>query len=164
MCAARALLSLGFYVAGWSRREKHIDGVQSFFGADALTPFLERTDILVCLLPLTDATRGILNADTLSSLPEGAYVINAARGGHVVEADLLSALDSGHLAGAALDVFIEEPLADDSPFWDHPKVLVTPHIASLSSPESAAADIAENIRRIRAGETPKDMVDTDAGY
>ena len=162
--AARVLASIGFDVAGWSRREKTIDGVQSFFGEDAFTPFLGRTDILVCLLPLTEATRGILNADTLSQLPEGAYVINAARGGHQVEADLLAALDSGHLAGAALDVFNEEPLPASSPIWDHPKVLVTPHIASLSSPGSAAREIAANIRRIRKGEEPTDQVSLDAGY
>ena len=162
--AARVLASIGFDVAGWSRREKTIDGVQSFFGEDAFTPFLGRTDILVCLLPLTEAPRGILNADTLSQLPEGAYVINAARGGHQVEADLLAALDSGHLAGAALDVFNEEPLPASSPIWDHPKVLVTPHIASLSSPGSAAREIAANIRRIRKGEEPTDQVSLDAGY
>lgn len=162
--AANALVGLGFDVAGWSRTEKQIDGVQSFFGGDALTTFLERTQILVCLLPLTDATRSILNAETFSRLPQGAYVINAARGGHLVEQDLLAALDSGHLAGAALDVFNQEPLAEDSPFWDHPKVLVTPHIASLSSPASAARQIAANIRRIRNGQEPTDQVCLNAGY
>ncbi len=162
--AARHLAPFGFRLAGWSRSEKHVDGVKSFYGQDGLGPFLAETDILVCLLPLTPETTGILNSQTLSLLPTGAYVINAARGGHVVEPDLLAALDSGHIAGAALDVFCEEPLPEDSPMWDHPKVLVTPHIASLSSPESAAKEIAENIRRVRRGEKPKDLVDMDTGY
>ncbi len=147
-----------------SRSPKTIDGVESFYEKSGLGPFLARTDILVCLLPLTAQTEGIINADTLAQLPKGAYVINAARGGHMVEADLLAALNTGHIAGAALDVFRQEPLKDNNPLWDHPKVLVTPHIASLSSPGSAAADIAENIRRIRRGEEPKDLVDMNAGY
>jgi glyoxylate/hydroxypyruvate reductase len=162
--AAAHLLPFGFQIAGWSRSPKTLDGVESFYGDDGLSPFLARTDILVCLLPLTAETTGIINAGTLAQLPRGAYVINAARGGHQVEEDLLAALGSGHIAGAALDVFHQEPLATDSPFWDHPKVLLTPHIASLSSPQSAAAEIAENIRRIRRGETPKDLVDMSAGY
>jgi glyoxylate/hydroxypyruvate reductase A len=162
--AAAHLLPFEFQIAGWSRSQKTMDGVESFYGEHGLGPFLARTDILVCLLPLTAETTGIINAGTLAQLPAGAYVINAARGGHVVEADLRAALDSGHIAGAALDVFHQEPLEDNSPFWDHPKVLVTPHIASLSSPQSAAADIGENIRRIRRGETPKDLVDMSAGY
>jgi glyoxylate/hydroxypyruvate reductase A len=162
--AAARLLPFGFQIAGWSRTPKAMDGVESFHGPDGLGRFLARSDILVCLLPLTADTTGIINAKTLAQLPKGAYVINAARGGHQIEADILAALDSGHIAGAALDVFAREPLPEDSPFWDHPKVLVTPHIASLSSPQSAAPDIAENIRRIRRGETPKDLVDMGAGY
>ena len=162
--AAHRLAPFGFRLAGWSRSQKHLDGIVSFHGEDGLSPFLVRTDILVCLLPLTPETRKIINARTLAQLPEGAYVINAARGGHVNEHDLLVALNDGHIAGAALDVFQQEPLADDSPFWDHPKVLVTPHIASLSSPKSSAPDIAENIRRIRRGEKPKDLVDMAVGY
>lgn len=158
------LLPFGFQIAGWSRTQKTLDGIVSFHGPDGLDRFLARTDILVCLLPLTPETTGIINARTLSRLPAGAYVINAARGGHVVEADLLAALDGDAIAGAALDVFSVEPLAAGNPLWDHPKVLVTPHIASLSSPQSAAAEIAENIRRIRRGETPKGLVDVAAGY
>ncbi|NQV48152.1 MAG: glyoxylate/hydroxypyruvate reductase A [Rhodospirillaceae bacterium] len=162
--AASHLTALEFKVAGWSRTEKNLDGVESFFGADGLTPFLAQTDILVCLLPLTQETRGILNADLFSKLPQGAFVINAARGGHMIEADMLAALDSGHIEAAALDVFPEEPLPDASPFWDHPKVWLTPHIASLSVPSSAAAEIADNIRRVRAGKPPKDRVNMDSGY
>lgn len=162
--AAHRLAPFGFELAGWSRTEKHIDGVDSFYGEAGLEPFLARTDILVCLLPLTAETEGILNARTLAALPRGAYVINAGRGPQMVETDLLAALDSGHIAGAALDVFCEEPQPDDSPFWDHPKVLLTPHIASLSSATSAAEEIAANIRRIRRGEKPNDVVDLNAGY
>lgn len=162
--AARHLLPFEFQIAGWSRSPKTMDGVETFHGDDGLEPFLARTDIAVCLLPLTAQTQGIINARTLAMLPHGAYVINAARGGHVNEPDLLAALQRGHIAGAALDVFEQEPLSPDSPLWDHPKVLVTPHIASLSSPQSAAPDIAANIRRIRNGETPKDLVDMSAGY
>ncbi len=162
--ATRRLAPFGFRLAGWSRSQKHLDGVVSFHGEDSLPGFLSRTDILVCLLPLTPETRGIINAETLALLPEGAYVINAARGPHVVEGDLLAALDSGHIAGAGLDVFGEEPLPNDSPMWDHPKVLVTPHIASLSSATSSAQDIADNIRRIRRGETPDNVVDMETGY
>ena len=162
--AARHLAPFGFKIAGWSRTEKHIDGVQSFYGQDSLKKFLARTDILICLLPLTPETHGILNAKTLSQLPEGAYVINSGRGLQIDQHDLLEELDGGHIAGAALDVFCTEPLPTNSPVWDHPKIIVTPHIASLSSAQSAAQNIAENIRRIRRGETPHDLVDLNTGY
>lgn len=162
--AVRCLKPFEFRLAGWSRSEKHLDGVESFYGEDGLEAFLNRTDILVCLLPLTPVTERLLNAATLAHLPKGAYVINAGRGGLVNEPDLLEALDNGHLAGAALDVFCAEPLPENSPMWDHPKVLVTPHIASLSSAQSAAREIAANIRRIRRGEPPKDLVDMERGY
>lgn len=163
--AAEKLSGLGFRsIAGWSRTPQEVAGVEGFHGPDGLAPFLERSEILVCLLPLTPETTGIINAQTLARLPEGAFVVNAARGGHVVEADLLAALDAGHIAGAALDVFAAEPLPADSPLWGHPNVMVTPHIASLSVPASAAPDIAANIRRIEAGETPTDLVDRERGY
>jgi len=162
--AAHHLTALGFKVAGWSRSEKILPGVQSFYGDDQLTAFLNRTEILVCLLPLTPKTKGIINASTLAKLPKGAFVINAARGGHVVEADLLAALDSGHIEAAALDVFQQEPLPGDSPIWDHSKIMLSPHIASLSVPKSSAAAIGENIRRIRRGEPPRDLVELNAGY
>jgi len=162
--AARLLVPFGFKMAGWSRSEKKMDGVESFSGKEGLVPFLNRTDILVCLLPLTPQTEGIINAETLHHLPADSYIINAARGGHVVENDLLDALDSGHIAGAALDVFHNEPLPEDSPFWAHPKVLLTPHIASLSVPASAAKDIARTIRRMRNGDALDNLVDLEAGY
>lgn len=162
--AAAKLGALEIDIAGWSRTPKDLEGITGFHGADGLGPFLERTEILVCLLPLTPETEGIINADTLARLPRGAVVINAARGGHVVDEDLLKALDAGHLAAATLDVFHTEPLPDDHPFWDHPKVTVTPHVASLTVPATAAEAVAENIRRIRAGRPPEPIVDAEVGY
>lgn len=162
--AARKLATLGFDVAGWSRSEKDIPWIIGFSGAEGLTPFLNRSEILVNLLPLTPETEGIINKDTLAALPEGAVVINPARGGHVVDEDLLAALESGHVAAATLDVFHEEPLPKDHPYWKHPNVAVTPHIASLTVPHSAAEFIAENIRLIEAGKPPLNVVDREKGY
>lgn len=162
--AATKLASLGFDVAGWSRSPKEIDGVTSFHGTDGLKAFLARTEILICLLPLTEETRGIVNAETLGQLPDGAYFINCARGPHVVDDDLLAALDSGKLAAATLDVFHEEPLPADHPFWRHPKITVTPHIASLTVPSSAAEYVAANIRRAERGEALPNVVDPGKGY
>ncbi|MCP5367252.1 MAG: glyoxylate/hydroxypyruvate reductase A [Hyphomicrobiales bacterium] len=157
--AARKLAALDFDVAGWSRRPKTIDGVTSFHGGGGLDDLLARSDILVNLLPLTAATADILRAATLARLPQGACVINAARGAHLVEDDLLAALDSGHIAAAALDVFRAEPLPAGHPFWTHPRVFVTPHVASQTMVPTAAAVIADNIRRLDRGETPTGLVD-----
>lgn len=162
--AAKALAAIGFDVAGWSRSPKTIEGITAFAGEAERAAFLARTEILVCLLPLTEATRGILDAELFAALPEGASVINAARGEHLVDADLVAALDSGHLSGATLDVFHQEPLPDDHPFWDHPKVLVTPHVASLIDPVAGGKAIAENLRRFIAGEPVPDLVDLEQGY
>jgi glyoxylate/hydroxypyruvate reductase len=162
--AARKLASLGFDVAGWSRGPKEIEGVTCHHCGEGLPAFLARTEILICLLPLTEETRGIVNAETLSHLPDQAYVINCARGPHVVDADLLAALDSGRLAAATLDVFHAEPLPADHPYWNHPKVTVTPHMASLTVPSSAAEYVAENIRRVERGEAPRNIVDPSKGY
>jgi len=162
--AAAKLAALEFDVAGWSRSPKEVDGITTFHGKDGLTDFLCRTEILVCLLPLTPDTAGIINTETLSQLPSGAVVINAARGGHVVDDDLIRALDSGHVSAAVLDVFHTEPLPPEHPFWDHPKVTVTPHIASLTMPETAALVVADNIRRIRTGQPPEPIVDPETGY
>jgi glyoxylate/hydroxypyruvate reductase A len=120
--------------------------------------------MLVCLLPLTVETENIINARTLAALPRGAYVINAARGEHVVDADLLAALDSGHLAGATLDPFRDEPLPDDHPFWSHEKITVTPHSACVAPPSHGVLVIAENIRRLREGQPLVHVVDRVAGY
>lgn len=162
--AARTLAALRFDVAGWSRTPKSLPGVQSFHGPEGLAPFLARTEILVCLLPLTPETDGILDRRLFSALPRGAVVINAARGRHLVEQDLLAALDSGQLAGATLDVFREEPLPHTHPFWSHPKIVVTPHIAAITQPRTAVAQVVEGIRRHRAGQPLEHLVDRDRGY
>lgn len=162
--AARTLLAHGFAVRGWSRGAKTIEGAACFAGEEGLAPFLAETDILVCLLPLTTATRGILNAALFAALPRGARLVNLARGGHLVEPDLLDALNRGRLAHASLDVFQDEPLPPEHPFWRHPLIDVTPHAASYGRPESAAEVVAENIRRFRAGRPLLDRVDRARGY
>ncbi|MBR0671395.1 2-hydroxyacid dehydrogenase [Neoroseomonas soli] len=162
--AARALRALGFPVLGWSRRPKAMDGVETFHGAEGLMAMAAKADILVCLLPLTPDTRGVLDARLIGAMKPGSYVINAARGGHMVATDVLAALDSGHLAGAALDVFEPEPLPAESPFWAHPKVILTPHAASITIPSSAAPQVVENIHRARDGRPLVNLVDFSAGY
>lgn len=161
---ARAIASLGFPVAGWSRTRKSLDGIESYAGRDELAPFLGRTDILVCVLPLTAATRGLIDRTALAALPRGAFVVNIARGAHVVDADLIAALGSGHIAGATLDVFAAEPLPRDHPLWTHPKVTITPHVASLTNPETAADGVADNLRRLAEGRPLLNLVDRTRGY
>jgi glyoxylate/hydroxypyruvate reductase A len=162
--AANALSRLGFRVIGWSRTSKSLHGVESFAGQGEIAAFLRRCNHLVCLLPLTRETRGLLDAGRLALLPRGAFLINAGRGPIVVDDDLLAALDSGQLAGATLDVFHREPLPIEHPFWRHPKVLVTPHNASDTVAESVAAGIADNIRRALAGQPLRHVVDRARGY
>lgn len=162
--AAGLMTAAGFDVAAWTRSPRDVPGVTCFHGDSGLGPFLTRSEILVCLLPLTAATTGILNRDVFAALPRGACLINAGRGGHQVEEDILAALDSGQLGGATLDVFGIEPLPADSPFWDHPKVTVTPHNASIVNAESAVRHVCESIRRVRAGEPLLHVVDPDTGY
>lgn len=162
--SAKALHMLGFDVAGWSKSEKNIDGVRSFFGDDQLDAFLARTEILVCLLPLTPQTEDILNKDLFAKLPKGAAIINAARGPHVVDEDLIAALESGQLSAATLDAFRVEPLPTDHPFWSHPQIRITPHVASISDPASVARLVAENIIRTRNGEPLLHAVDPAKGY
>ena len=162
--AAAALAGLGYAVAGWSRSPKTIAGVEGFHGDAGFRPFLARSDILLCLLPLTDATRDILDADAFAALPAGACIVNAGRGGHVVDDDLIAALDSGHLATAVLDVFREEPLPSGHPFWRHPRIIVTPHIAGRTHTQTAAAVVAENIRRVERGEAPQPVIDRSRQY
>ena len=162
--SARVLGSLGFPVMGWSRSARKLAGVQTFHGADGLMAMAAQSDILICLLPLTPETRGVLNAKLLSALPRGAYVINGARGGHMVAQDMLAALDSGHIAGAALDVFEPEPLPPESPFWSHPQVFLTPHAASITIPSSVAPQVVENIHNMRNGRPLINLVDFSLGY
>lgn len=159
--AAAKLIALGFEVRGWSRRPKALEGVH---GSTDLDEVISRSQALVCLLPLTAQTRGVLNAKAFARMPQGGCVINVARGAHVVMPDLLAALDSGHLAHAYLDVFETEPLPADSPLWTHPGVTVTPHIAALTEPRTAVAKIVENIERVRRGVSPLNTVDRAAGY
>jgi len=159
--AARKLLALGFNVAGWSRRAKHVAGVKSFTDLSAMLPLC---DAVVCLLPLTAQTRGILNSGTLAKVKRNGIVINVARGGHVNRKDLVAALDSGHLSHAYLDVFEPEPLPKDDPLWLHPKISITPHTAALTEPRTAVPKIVENVERARRGEAPLNRVDFDAGY
>ncbi len=162
--AAEMLRNLNFDVAGWSRSAKNIDGITCFHGADQLDRFLARTEILICLLPLTEETTGILNKELFAKLPEGAALINPGRGPHLVEEDLIDALNSDHLSAATLDVFHQEPLPEDNPLWDHPKIRITPHVASIAAPDRVAALAAQNILRARAGEPLINQVDPDKGY
>jgi glyoxylate/hydroxypyruvate reductase len=159
--AARKLGALGFKVAGWSRRPKQLAGVACLTDLDAV---LERSDVAVCLLPLTSHTRGILNYRTLRKIRLGGALINVARGGHLVADDLVKVLDSGHLAHAYLDVFEHEPLPSEHPLWKHHAITVTPHAAALTEPRTAIPRIAENVERLRRGEPPLNLVDFDAGY
>lgn len=161
---AENLVRIGFSVRGWARSAHEVPGVACFHGQDGLAPFLAGTDILVCLLPLTPDSRGILDAETFARLPRGSSLINVARGGHLVDADLLAALESGQIAGATLDVFHEEPLPAEHPFWSHPRIIVTPHISAPTQPETAAPTVVEGIRRHRAGLPLLNVVDRTAGY
>ncbi|MCU4181331.1 2-hydroxyacid dehydrogenase [Bosea sp. BH3] len=167
--AAHKLKVMGFDVAGWSRSPKALDGLPSFSGEDGMKAFLARTDILVSLLPLTPETRGIINTALLAGLAQdgrlgGPFLINAGRGGLQVEADILAALEAGTLKGATLDVFETEPLPQGSPLWSHPGVVVTPHNAAMSEPEAIASLIAQQIRRLEAGEPLQHVVDPARGY
>jgi glyoxylate/hydroxypyruvate reductase A len=159
--AARKLGALGFNVVGWSRRPKTLAGVTCLTQLDAV---LERSDVVVCLLPLTAQTRGILNFKAFRKIRLGGAIINVARGGHLVAEDLIAALDAGHLAHAYLDVFEHEPLPHDHPLWTHPAITITPHAAALTEPRTAIPRIVENIERLRRGEPPHNLVDLDAGY
>lgn len=167
--SAERLRDLGFRVAGWSRTRKRIDGVHCYAGAAEFDAFLNRTDILVSLLPATPETDGIINRDTIRKLsrkgPLGApVIINAGRGRQQVAKDILAALDAGELHGATLDVFENEPLPPDSPFWTHPKVTVTPHCAADSEPEVICAYVYRQIERHRAGKPLENLVDRARGY
>lgn len=162
--AGERLRDLGFPVSGWSRSRKTVDGIKSYTGEGEFAAFMGTSDFLICLLPLTEDTRGILNAKTFAMLPKDSYVINVARGGHLIETDLIAALDSGHLAGATLDVFQTEPLPDMSPLWKHPQIVVTPHIAAISDPRVAANFVIDGIVRAERGEKHSNTVDISRGY
>ncbi|SFP08184.1 2-hydroxyacid dehydrogenase [Tranquillimonas alkanivorans] len=161
---AQALAALNFDVTGWSRTGKAVDGIACHHGPSGLDTVLARSEIVVLLLPRTPQTENILDAAAIARLPQGAVVVNPGRGALIDDDALLAALDASHLAHATLDVFRTEPLPKDHPFWAHPKVTVTPHIASETRPASAARVIAENIRRGEAGKPLLHLVDRDAGY
>lgn len=161
---AEKLIRNKFNVTGWSRSQKEILGVTTFYGDDQLQDFLEQSNVLVCLLPLTSETENILNKRLFEKLPQGAYVINVARGPHLVEEDLLEMIDSGHLSGASLDVFRKEPLPEDHPFWNHEKIRITPHIASVTNPATVVPQILENYERIKQGKELKNVVDRAKEY
>jgi glyoxylate/hydroxypyruvate reductase A len=167
--AAEALRHLGFRVSGWSRRPKTIEGIECFHGEAQLEPFLARTDILVCLLPLTPDTRHILNRNLLTKLnrnsPMGAPVlVNAGRGGLQDEPDILQCLDDGTLGAASLDVYATEPLPAESPFWTHPKVVLTPHNAADTDPDEISKYVAWQIERFEAGGALENVVERARGY
>ncbi len=162
--AAVMLRGLGFRVSGWSRTPKRLAGVECFAGAEERDVFLAGADILVCLLPDTAETRGAVRAETIALLPPGAGVVNAGRGGHVVLADLLAALDAGRLCGAVLDVFEAEPLPGDAAVWGHPRVIVTPHVASMASRRARAGYVAEAIAAFEGRRTPINLYNPSRGY
>jgi len=161
---ALRLVANGYRVSGWSRRGAVVPGVAVAQGPEGLRRVLGEADIVINLLPLTPGTQGLFDATTLAGMRPGASLVNLARGGHVVETDLLAALDAGHLRHAVLDVFREEPLAPDHPFWAHPRVTVRPHVAAATDPRSAAQVVARNIRALREGRPLAHLVDRSAGY
>lgn len=162
--SAAPLINLGFPVTGWSRSPKSIPGIRCLHGHDGLQEALSTAQILILLLPNTPSTENILNAETMGLLPKGAVVINPGRGPLINDEDLITALDTGHIGHATLDVFRVEPLPEDHPFWAHPKVTITPHIAADTRPSTSAKVIAENVRRGEAGETFLHLVDRKLGY
>jgi len=161
---AGALAPFAFPLCGWSATRKELRGVHSFAGQAELQPFLAASRVLVCLLPSTPATRGLLDRANLSRLPRGAHVVNVARGEIVVDEDLVALLDEGHLAGATLDVFRAEPLPPTHPFWHHPRIVLTPHTSAVTVVDDSIAQIAAKIRRLERGEPVTGIVDRARGY
>jgi glyoxylate/hydroxypyruvate reductase len=160
----RALTQFDFPVSGWSRSPKRIDGVAGYSGADQLGEFLDGCQVLVCLLPLTNDTRDIMRLETLSRLKSGGYVINVARGAHLVDEDLIALMDQGHLAGATLDVFRKEPLPAEHPFWHHPKIRITPHTSARTLRSESIQQIVGKIRALEQGLSVAGVVDPAREY
>jgi glyoxylate/hydroxypyruvate reductase A len=165
LAAAKMLKGIGFQVAGWVRTPRQpVDGIEVFAGREQLGAFLARSDILVNLLPLTTETEDILNAKAFSALPNGAAVINLGRGGHLVEKDLVAALDSGHLAAATLDVFRQEPLPKEDPLWRHPRITIMPHASRRIEGRPMVPRICDAVRRLHAGKPLENLIDRGKGY
>lgn len=162
--ALAALAPHGFRLSGWSRSPRQIPGVSCHSGTDGMDAFLSQAEILVCLLPLTNETRGILCRETFARMPRGASLVNVARGGHLVQDDLLAALDDGQLSAAFLDVTSPEPLPADHPFWLHPGIILTPHVAGITRRDSAVQALIDNVRRELAGQPLLGEVDLTRGY
>jgi glyoxylate/hydroxypyruvate reductase A len=161
---AKALRQLGFPVRGWSRTSKDLPGVDCYAGMESLDDFLAGTRVLVCMLPLTPETNNLLDRARLSKLPKGAYLVNVARGAQVAEPDLLGLIRAGHILGATLDVFRNEPLPAPHPFWGEPRITITPHISALTVREEAVRQIAHKITLLEQGEHVADVVDRNRGY
>jgi glyoxylate/hydroxypyruvate reductase len=161
---SKALLPFGFPLYAWSRTRKASPGVVSYAGIAELDEFLAKSRVLVCLLPATADTASLLDRAALGALPSGAHVVNVARGGIVVEEDLIALLDNGHLAGATLDVFREEPLPPQHRFWHHPRVALTPHVSAVTHVGDSIAQVAAKIRRLERGEPVTGVVDRVRGY
>jgi glyoxylate/hydroxypyruvate reductase len=161
---ANALMPFGFPISAWSRTRKSAPGIVSYSGPAELPALLAASRVLVCLLPSTPATRGLLDRDALDGLPRGAHLINVARGEIVVDEDLIAALDAGRLSAATLDVFREEPLPASHPFWHHPRITLTPHRSAVTLVDDSVAQIAAKIRRLERGESVTGVVDRARGY
>lgn len=161
---AQQLAGMGYSVSGWARSQKELEGIQTFAGSGELSSFLNESQILVCLLPLTGETEGILDLDLFKQLKKPAWIINVARGEHLVDEDLIYALDSEILRGAWLDVFSEEPLPDKHPFWNRKNIIVTPHVASITKPKEVAPQIVDNYKRALSGMELQNKVDRKRGY
>lgn len=164
MTVAQDLKKIGFEVIGWVNSERQDEIIPLYVGDAQKSEFLNKSTVLVCLLPLTKTTYGILNKENLSQLPKGAFLINVARGGHLIEEDLIALLNEGHLSGACLDVFNEEPLPKTHPFWKHTKIQITPHVASVSDPDSVVPQLVANYNRLQDGKPLLNMVDLSKGY
>lgn len=161
---ATELQKTGFNVIGWARTPKEKVGMRVYSGSNEFSEFLSNTDILVSILPLTPQTKGILNKKSLELLPKNAFVINVGRGEQIIEEDLMQLISEGHLSGASLDVFSEEPLPKDNRLWKHPRINITPHIASLTNPTSVAPQIVENYYRMKEGKPLLNIVSREKGY
>lgn len=159
-----ALAPFGFPLRGWSRTEKRLDGVQCYHGADGLDTFLRGSRVLICMLPLTPDTSNLIDRTNMGKLPAGAYIINVARGAHLAEPELLALIKAGHIAAATLDVFRNEPLPAQHPFWQEPRITITPHISALTLRRESVQQIADKIRQLESGQPVADIVDRNLGY